>query len=128
MPWTPRTTLDGERYYVDPATGRLAWEEPDGAHAGAASREQWTWVEDEKEGWLPAKRSGSDQVQIGGSGAAQALNERRTLPLTRAALDRAVADDLVMLDDINEAMICHTLRAVRLRPSLDLWAVKPRLP
>ena len=117
--WTTCKTLDGGTYYLDPSTGHLALDLPADAAGGAS--EAMCWVSDDAQGWLPAKKSGADSVQIGGSNP-QPIGERKTLPLTRTALDRSVTlDDLVMLDDINEGIICHTLRARHVAPGAGFY-------
>ena len=123
MGWSTRTTLDGGKYYVDLSTGHITTDLPEGA--SAAGGDGWCWIQDEAEGWLPAKKAGGDSVQIGGSGPAVPIGERRTLPLKRAELDRPVTDDLVMLDDINEGIICHTLRARHTAPGSG-FCTRPR--
>ena len=104
-----RRTIDGEKYYLDAATGEYALELPAGVDDTQGA--SWCWVEDAAEGWVPAKKAADGHVQIGGSGASEPIGERKTLPLRRAVIDKPVTDDLVMLDDVNEGAILHTLKA-----------------
>ena len=115
-----RKTVDGEKYYLDPTTGLYACELPEGAVDDQSGI--WCWVEDAAEGWVPAKASGDGRVQVGGSGDLVSLGERKTLPLKRAILDKPVTDDLVMLDDVNEGAILHTLRARHTAPGSGFCA------
>ena len=107
--WQQRFTTDGAAYFLNVGTGELSWEAPSGSNA-PGSGELWCWLEDTQEGWTPARRKDDATVVVGQGGKTLPIGTLRTLPLNKAVLDRPPADDLVMLDDINEGFICHTLR------------------
>ena len=87
-------TLDSVPYYLS-ASGRLSLDPPPRKDGGGKG--EWCWVEDEAEGWVATTK-------------ARCPAGKNTLPLSASALERPIVDDLVMLDEITEGLICHTLR------------------
>ena len=109
MPWESRTTSDGAQYWHDTSTGACAWDKPSTDKGGGAKgAEEWCWLEDSKEGWLPAQKDGAVSVIV--NGKKRPIGDSRTLPLERSILDRPLPNDLVYLADISEPLITHSLR------------------
>ena len=108
MSWTALQTLDGVPYWRD-TMGHLSLDAPEVMAQDKEAGTGWIWLEDADEGWLPARRR--DEATALVDGKAVALAGRRTLPLLRSSLDRPIVDDLVMLEDLNEGLVCHTLRS-----------------
>ena len=107
--WTALKTLDNVQYWQD-ASGKLSLDSPEVMAQDSAPETQWVWVSDDKEGWLPARQQDEKTVLVDGK-PVKLDASKRTLPLLRSTLDRPIVDDLVMLEDLNEGLVCHTLRA-----------------
>ena len=109
--WREKKTLDGTPWYHDEATGEVSWDRPaelSGADPAQRDDGNWVWVFDERHGYLPAQKVGG-KLRLE-DGSAREQPEGTTLfPLTRASLLRP-EQDLVMLDAMDEGLICHTLR------------------
>ena len=110
-------TLDGAPWYHNEGTGEVSWDQPTALWCNDPNMHDdgnWVWVPDEKLGFITAQKlSGTSE-----SGFAVKLeNGMRThipagakvFPLARSSLIR-LEQDLVMLDALDEGMICHTLR------------------
>ena len=118
--WCERFTINGTPYYYHNGTGKVAWEKPDALKSAdemKVDQGQWVWLKDEVESWVVASQvakspDGTYVVQKL-SGATMNLKkdakEQPLWPLNKASLSR-LPDDLVMLDNMNEAEIIYTLR------------------
>ena len=110
--WTALRTLDGVAYWQD-GQGRLSLDSPGVMAQDSVSKSgatSWVWVSDEHEGWLPGRMQDANTVFVDNK-PIRLDGSRSTLPLLRSTLDRPIVDDLVMLEDLNEGLVCHTLRA-----------------
>ena len=93
--WQTMKTLDDVTYYMLAGVGTLRLDLPLSATDGGMG--EWCWAEDAVEGWVAMPK-------------ARCPAGKKALPLSHINLDRPVVDDLVMLDEITEGLICHTLR------------------
>ena len=118
--WCERFTINGTPYYYHNGTGKVAWEKPDALKSAdemKVDQGQWVWLKDEVESWVVAsqvaKNPDGTYVVQKLSGATMNLKkdakEQPLWPLNKASLSR-LPDDLVMLDNMNEAEIIYTLR------------------
>ena len=109
-------------YYYNTVNENVSWEKPDALKTEeekAVDSGTWVWVRDEREAWLPAQRVDGGTGPAKGKVELKMLDGRRCKkngkdagpmwPLKRSALSIQV-DDLVMLDDPNEAAIIYNLR------------------
>ncbi len=120
--WNERRTVDGMPYYYNTVNDNVSWEKPDALKTDeekAVDSGTWVWVRDTNEAWLPAQRMDGGTGPAKGKVDLKMLDGRRRKmngkdagpmwPLKRSAL-RIQVDDLVMLDDPNEAAIVYNLR------------------
>eukprot|EP00743_Colponemidia_sp_Colp-15_P007995 GILK01008660.1.p1 GENE.GILK01008660.1~~GILK01008660.1.p1 ORF type:complete len:2044 (+),score=493.00 GILK01008660.1:237-6368(+) len=110
--WEELMSADGIPYYYNRHTNQTTWDKPDDSDSSG----QWMWIPDEEEAFLPAR-----VVQTMFDGSMQLDTERgkritirkeqtgSLIPLVKSSLKKLV-EDLVMLDDMNEALILHNLK------------------
>jgi myosin heavy subunit len=112
--WSERTTVDGMMYYYNSRNENVSWDKPDElktVEEKQVDSGNWVWVRDEKEAWLPAQKLDGNTVKTI-DGKRMNVKQSKDEPLwelKRSAL-RLLVDDLVMLDDPNEAAIVYNLR------------------
>ena len=128
--WEERRTVDGVPYYCNIVTEELAWEKPDALKSAAeleTDAGEWFWVRDEKEAWLPGRvtktqADGSVVVDVRGRGK-KTIKKSKDEPLwslQKTSLQR-LTEDLVMLDDLNEAQIIYNLRERYRQDKIYTW-------
>lgn len=112
--WSERATVDGMPYYYNSLNDNVSWEKPDELKTEEEKKidsGNWVWVRDKKEAWLPAQLldDGTVKLQNGQKVNMKQSKDEPMWPLKQSALTR-LSDDLVMLDDPNEAAIVYNLR------------------
>jgi len=115
--WIEKVTLDGAPWYHNEGTGEVSWDQPAalwGNDPNMHDDGKWVWVPDEKLGFVTAhKVSGTPEnglaVKLENGLRVQIPAGAKVFPLARSSLIR-LEQDLVMLDALDEGMICHTLR------------------
>ena len=112
--WSERATVDGMPYYYNSRNENVSWDKPDvlkTAEEKQTDSGNWVWVRDEKEAWLPGQVLTGTTVKMidGRKKNVKKSTHEPMWPLKRSALNQLV-DDLVMLDDPNEAAIVYNLR------------------
>ena len=112
--WSERQTVDGMPYYYNSLNENVSWDKPDElktAEEKQVDSGNWVWIRDKKEAWLPAQLLNGNTVKLldGRKVDVKPGKNEPMWPLKRSALQLLV-DDLVMLDDPNEAAIVYNLR------------------
>jgi Myosin N-terminal SH3-like domain len=129
--WLEKRTADGVPYYFNTATETCDWDKPDclkSAEELDTGAGAWVWVSDEKEAFVPARvlkgapgdSSVSVQLQNGTKRSVKAGAGEPLFPLKPSSLTRS-EDDLVMVDDINPALMVHSLRERYRRDRIYTW-------
>ena len=131
--WNERFTVDGMPYYYNTVNEQVSWEKPDAlktAEEKVVDSGTWVWLKDDKEAWLPAQRLDGGSGSTTGKVEFKLVDGRRIKlngkdagpmwPLKRSAL-RILVDDLVMLDDPNEAAIVYNLREAFKKNKIYTW-------
>jgi Myosin N-terminal SH3-like domain len=129
--WLEKRTADGVPYYFNTATETCDWDKPDclkSAEELDTGAGAWCWVSDEKEAFVPARilkgapgdSSVSVQLQNGTKRSVKAGPSEPLFPLKPSSLTRS-EDDLVMVDDINPALMVHSLRERYRRDRIYTW-------
>lgn len=112
--WREKFTADGVPYYHNDITQALSWDKPADLkddEEQEMDNSQWVWVPDAESGFVAARSAGGERyVQTNGRSLNYKLKKGETLmTLTPSSLKR-LEDDLVLLDSLDEGMICHNLR------------------
>jgi hypothetical protein len=112
--WSERQTVDGMPYYYNSLNDNVSWDKPDVLKTEEEKQidsGNWVWIRDPKEAWLPAQLLNGNTVKLmdGRKIDVKPGADEPMWPLKRSAL-RLLVDDLVMLDDPNEAAIVYNLR------------------
>ena len=116
--WLQKRTLDGAPWYHNEGTGEVSWDMPPalwGNDRKMRDDGNWVWVPDAKMGFVTGERvSGTPEegmaVKLENGMRVEVPPGSKVFPLARSALIR-LEQDLVMLDALDEGMICHTLRS-----------------
>ena len=116
--WLQKKTLDGAPWYHNEGTGEVSWDMPPalwGNDRKMRDDGNWVWVPDAKMGFVTGERvSGTPEegmaVKLENGMRMEVPPGSKVFPLARSALIR-LEQDLVMLDALDEGMICHTLRS-----------------
>eukprot|EP01100_Stratorugosa_tubuloviscum_P007534 TRINITY_DN3124_c0_g1_i1.p1 TRINITY_DN3124_c0_g1~~TRINITY_DN3124_c0_g1_i1.p1 ORF type:complete len:1462 (-),score=863.00 TRINITY_DN3124_c0_g1_i1:229-4614(-) len=116
--WVACQTADGLEYYYNESTGESTWDKPaelmtdDENIAG-----DWTWFPCEEYGYVVAKlkyeyNDGTKVVEtLDGQELTLKLTKKdRTFPCTAISSLKKLMPDLVQMEDVNEATICHNLK------------------
>ncbi|KAH9252191.1 hypothetical protein BASA81_009783 [Batrachochytrium salamandrivorans] len=127
--WVDKTTIDNIPYFYKPETGEVTFTDPGDPEEQDASSEGYTWVPHPTNMWQPAKilskeKDGSTvcetfegkKVVIPAGGKFDKKNElvngrdqtAPVWPLRKVDLLH-IEDDLIMIENVNEASICHNL-------------------
>uniref|UniRef100_A0A6S8C1X6 Myosin motor domain-containing protein n=1 Tax=Aureoumbra lagunensis TaxID=44058 RepID=A0A6S8C1X6_9STRA len=124
-------TVDGVLYYYNPATEKVTYEKPDELKTDEERKEiagEWVWVRDEKEVWLPGrviKKETNDtlRVEIKGRGTKQLTRHVKNEPLWPVSLSslNRLEDDMVLLDDLNDAMMIHDVKERYKKDQIYTW-------
>jgi hypothetical protein len=141
--WEERWTLDDVPYYYNSKTEAVSWEKPDELKTAEELEHEageWTWVPSPHIVWQGARvakklangdtlcktLAGGKQIIVPASGFMRDANtngaEMRVplWPLSKSSL-YLLEDDLVALDDPNEALILHNLRARYAENTIYTW-------
>ena len=118
--WCERFTVNGTPYYHHTGTGKVAWEKPDALKTAdelKIDKGSWIWLKDDVESWVAASHiaTNPDGTYVVQTGAGRSVTvkkhptEQPLWSLNKASLSH-LPDDLVMLDNMNEAEIIYNLR------------------
>ena len=111
--WNEIFTPNGVPYYLHGKTGELSWDKPPelaGDEDENEKAENWLFVTDPEEGYIPLK--------VTGDGQGMTLHGRRKTYVEKDVYEKITAkslllkleDDLVHMKEVNEATITHCLR------------------
>eukprot|EP01083_Nonionella_stella_P056102 147911_1 len=111
--WTTLNTEDGLVYYFNTRTNETQWDKPADLldDEDGETQDEWFWVPHETELWAPATvstRQGDTVFLVTQDGMELEAKAGDLIPLLHSHLTRLVPD-LVLLDDMNEALILHNL-------------------
>mmetsp|Transcript_5283 Transcript_5283/g.18772 ORF Transcript_5283/g.18772 Transcript_5283/m.18772 type:complete len:1168 (+) Transcript_5283:321-3824(+) len=133
--WVEKRTVDGVAYYHNQSLDKVTYEKPgdlqtDAERARGAGG-PLVWIRDEAEAWVAAAPVGpaaglakAAKVTVSYKGRTVEVVRSATEPLwllnEPSSLER-LEQDLVLLDEVNEATMVHTLRARYMRDELYTW-------
>ncbi|CAM9589718.1 unnamed protein product [Chrysoparadoxa australica] len=126
--WQQKKTADGTDYYWNTVTESVTWDKPDvlcTAEERDTASGDWVWVKDESEGWEPGRliKTVGDSVTVqlrSGRKKAAKKTKEPLWPLKLSSL-RQIEEDLVMVDDINTALMMHCLKERYKRDQIYTW-------
>ncbi|ELR21237.1 myosin1, putative [Acanthamoeba castellanii str. Neff] len=102
--WKQYFTAEGNAYYYNEVSGETSWDPPSSLQSHDYNAE-FVWIPHPVHGYITGKFI---QEDYGGTSYCQ-TEEGELAKVAKSVLDKSV-DDLVQMDDINEAMIVHNLR------------------
>jgi hypothetical protein len=127
--WECRNTSDGVPYYYNFLSDSVTWDKPDALKSQAERNQddgEWVWVSDPTEAWVPARvqtRAGNKVTVVldNGSSSTVMAGPREPLwPLSKSSL-RDLADDMVMVDSLNSALMIHLLKERYIKDNIYTW-------
>ena len=128
--WQIKQALDGLIYYYNPNTEEVSVTKPLALlPADQQSQERWVWVRDEVACWLPVRvvseESETSLRVVLESGEQKTVTASKEEPLWDFKKDGVIGfdipDDLVMLDELNEANLVHCLKKRYDSDSIYTW-------
>jgi myosin heavy subunit len=116
--WKEYKTADGLEYYVNESTGETTWEKPEELMtAGEVITGDYSWVPHPEHGYVIAKvkheaKDGTRQIETvdGYSMEVKLGKNDKIFPKVNFASLKKHMDDLVQMQDVNEATIQYNLK------------------
>lgn len=142
MGWVEKQTMDGQEYYYNSTNKAVTWDKPDELRSAEEIEEEsgeWFWVPHKTNLWQPArlskkKKDGSTELKNregdviivpknGKMNGPLTQGKEKLVPLwpVKSSSLRMLEDDLVMLDNVNEALIAHNIRERYMKNQLYTW-------
>jgi len=114
--WSELLSPEGLVYYYNDSTDETSWEKPDELKSPSEFERdgEWVWAPNEADAFVPARiiqklSKGAVELELENGQRFTLKKATDLIPLRWSSLSRNY-DDLVMLDDLNQPLILHTLR------------------